>query len=52
MTLEDICSVEALFRGGSGPRAKPANHGTLVVGQSVTVLVVFTSETFGVVLAS
>lgn len=52
MTLEDICSVEALFRRRPRPRAKPADHGTFIVGQSVTVLVVLTSETFGVVFAS
>lgn len=52
MPLEDVCAVEALFCRTTGAGAESADHGTLVVGQSVSVLVVLASEPFGVVLAS
>lgn len=52
VTLEDIGPVEALLSRRPRPRAKPAKHGAFVVGKSVSVLVIFPSESFGVVLAS
>lgn len=51
MAFEDIGAVEALLGSRARTRAKIANHGALVVRQGVTVLVIFTSKAFLMVLA-
>lgn len=51
VTLEHIGAVEALFGSFTAVGTEAADHGALVVGQGVSVLVVFASETFLVVLA-
>lgn len=51
MPLEDVCSVEALLSGRAGARTKTTHHRSLVVSQSVSVLVILTSEALEVVLA-
>lgn len=52
MSLEDICSVKAFLCRASTAGAETADHRPLVVRQSVSVLVVFTSEAFDVIFAS
>lgn len=49
MPLEDVCSVEALLGSRARARTEPTDHGTLVVGQSVSILVVFACEALEVV---
>lgn len=51
VTLEDICSIEALFGGRARAGAKSADHSTLVMRQSMTVLVVLSCKSLLVVLA-
>lgn len=51
VSLEYICSVERLFGRRPRARAEAANHGALVVGQCVAVLVVFAGKTLDVVFA-
>lgn len=51
MSLEDICPIEALFRCRARAGTKVANHGALVVRQSVPVFVILAREAFRVVLA-
>ena len=52
MSFEHICAVEALLGRAAGAWTETAHHGSLVVRQGVSVLVVFAREAFGVVLAS
>ena len=49
MPLEDIGAVEALFRSGPGSRTEAADHGTLVMRQGMSVLVVFPCEALEVI---
>lgn len=51
VALENVRAVERLLVRGTWPWAEWADHGALVMGQGVAVLVVFPGETFGVVLA-
>ena len=51
MSLEDIGTVEALLGRATTTRAETAHHGAFVVGEGVSVLVVFTSESLDVVFA-
>ena len=51
VTLEDICSVEALLGGRSGSRAESTHHCSFVVSECVTVLVILAGEPFDVPLA-
>ena len=46
VSLEDIRSVEALFGGRSRARAESTHHITLVVGEGVSILIVFAGEPF------
>lgn len=49
MSFEDIGSVEALLCGRAGARAKTADHGALVMGQSMSILVVLSGKALLVV---
>jgi len=49
VSLEDVGSVEALFGGRAGARAKSAHHSALVMGQCVSVFVVFAGKPFLIV---
>ena len=51
MALEDVGTVEALFRCGSWAWTETANHSTLVVGKSVSVFVIFPCKSLDVVFA-
>lgn len=51
MSLEHIRTVEALLRGRARARTETANHRSLVMRQSMTVLVVFACEALEVVFA-
>lgn len=51
MSLEDICSVEALLCCTAASWAKATYHGAFVVGQGMSVLVVSSSKSLDVVLA-
>lgn len=51
MPFEDIGAVERLLCRRPGPRAEAAHHGALVMSQRVAVLVVFSRETFNMVIA-
>lgn len=51
MPLEDIGAIKALLRRRSRAWAETANHGSLVMRQSVPVFVVLACETLDVVLA-
>lgn len=51
MSLEDICPVEALLRRASTARTESTYHGTLVVGQGVSILVVLPGKAFDVIFA-
>ncbi|KAG9796151.1 hypothetical protein KCU88_g160, partial [Aureobasidium melanogenum] len=50
MSLENVGAVEALLGGSARPRTKSAYHGTLVMGQGMSVLVILPSEALLVVL--
>ena len=52
MALEDVGSIEAFFRGGSGAWTEAADHGTFVMCQSVAIFVIFAGESFCVIDAS
>lgn len=49
MPLEYVCAVEALLCGAATAGAKATDHGTLVVGEGVSVLVVLSCEALGMV---
>lgn len=51
MSLEDVCTIEALLRRTARTRAETAHHRALIMRQSVSILVVLASEAFGVVFA-
>lgn len=51
MSLEDVCTVETLLRCATTARAEATDHRSLVMGKSMTVLVVLSCEAFGMVLA-
>ena len=51
MSLENISAVEALLGSAAAAWAEAADHGPRIVGQSVSVLVVFSSEPLCVVFA-
>lgn len=51
VALEDVCTIEALLRGGPRSRAEPTDHVSFVMGQSVPVLIVLASEAFLVISA-
>lgn len=46
MSLEHVRAIEALFGGGTGSRAESADHVAFIMGESVTILVIFSSESF------
>lgn len=50
VSLEDVGPVEALFYRRARARAETAYHGTLVMGQGVSILVVFSRKAFLIVL--
>ena len=52
VALEHVCTVEALLGGGSGVRTEATDHGALVVGKGVPVLVVLAGKPLSVVLAA
>lgn len=52
VALEHIGAVEALLRCRAAARTETTNHGALVVGECVSVLVVLPREALGVILAS
>jgi hypothetical protein len=52
MPLEYVGTVERLLSRGTGARTEPTYHGTFVVRQGVSVLVVLPGEPFVVVFAS
>lgn len=52
MSLKNICTIEALLRGGTRAGAEAAHHRALVMGQSVSVLVVLSRKAFVMVLTS
>ena len=52
MSLKNVGAVERFFCRRARPRAESANHGTLVMGEGVSILVVLASEAFDVVVAS
>ena len=52
MSLEDISAVERLLSRRTGPRTETADHGTLVVCQGMSVLVILPCETLKVIFAS
>lgn len=51
MAFEDIGPVEALLGGGARAWTEAADHGALVMGQSMSVFVVFSCETLLIVFA-
>lgn len=51
MSLEDISAVEALLCGAAATRTEAADHGTFVVSEGMSVLVVLASKALCVVLA-
>lgn len=51
VALEDVGAVKRLFGGRAGAGAETADHGALVMGQGVAVLVVLAREALDVVLA-
>lgn len=51
MSLEHVCSVEALLRSASTPRTEPTHHCAFVVCQGMPVLVILSREAFDVILA-
>jgi len=51
MSFEHICAVEALLGRAARAWTETADHGSLVVCQSVSVLVVLARKAFSVVLA-
>jgi hypothetical protein len=51
MSLEHISAVKALLSCGPRARTEAANHGTLIMRQSVSVLVVLASKSLDMVLA-
>ena len=52
MSFEDIGSVEALLRWRSRPGTKATDHGSLVVGQGVSIFVVLSCKALLVVFTS
>lgn len=52
MAFEDVRAIEAFLRSGTRTGAKPAYHRALVMGQGMTILVVFPSKAFQMILAS
>lgn len=52
MSFENIRAVKRLLSSGARAWAEAAHHGSFVVGQGVAVLVVFSCETFDMVIAS
>jgi hypothetical protein len=52
VSLENIGPVEALLGGRARAWAEAAHHGTLVMGQGVSIFVILACKTFLVVLAS
>lgn len=51
VTLEDICSIEALLRRRARAGAESADHSTFVMRQGMTVLIVLSCKSLLVVLA-
>jgi hypothetical protein len=51
MSLEDICAVEGLFGGKTGAWAETADHGTLVMGEGMSLAIVLSREPLLGVLA-
>jgi len=52
MSFEHICAVEALLSRAARTWTETTHHSSLVVRQSVSVLVVLSCEALGVVFAS
>jgi hypothetical protein len=51
VSLEDVGAVKRLLSCRTGARTEPAHHGTLVMGESVPILIVFSCEPFEMVFA-
>jgi hypothetical protein len=51
VTLEDICSVEALLGGRARSGTESTDHGPFVVSEGVSVFVILAGESFQMVIA-
>ena len=52
MPLENVCAVEALLSGRAWTRTETAYHSPFIMGQCMSILVVFPCEALLVILAS